>query len=281
MASLMPATVAVATFVSLTTAFAQTPLERGEYIVRGPGGCGNCHTPLDADSNPLLDQELSGRLAEDTEAFTAYAPNLTPAGPIGKWTDEQLKIALREGRRPDGTIIGPPMPINMYKGLSDDDVTAIIAFLRTLKPVENQLPASTYRIPLPANYGPPVTSVTAPPKGVTVEYGEYLAGPVMHCMECHTPPGPNGPMVDTDLGRGGFEFQGPWGFSYSSNITPHEDGIGSKSDEDVKQMITTGVRPGGVAMLPPMPYYYLAKMTPDDLNAIMLYLRSIPPLPSN
>jgi mono/diheme cytochrome c family protein len=284
MASHLPAATAaaIAVLFSLTPAVAETPLERGEYIVRGIGSCGNCHTPLDANAQPIMDQELSGRLAEDGESFTAYAANLTPAGPLGKWSDDDIKKALRDGVRPDGSIIGPPMPIEMYRGLSDDDLTAIVTFLRSLKPVQNDVPKSVYRIPLPKSYGPPVASVTAPPRGVTAEYGKYIAGPLTHCMDCHTPLGPDGKLLlDTDAGRGGREFQGPWGYSYSANITPHTDGIADVTDDQLKEMITKGVRPGGIAMLPPMPYAWLAKFTPDDLNAVVVYLRSLPPLPSN
>ena len=75
------------------------------------------------------------------------------------------------------------------------------------------MPKSVYRIPLPPAYGPPVESVAASRRAVTVEYGAYLAGPVAHCMECHTPMGPQGPMLETELGQGGFEFHGPWGVS--------------------------------------------------------------------
>ena len=68
---------------------AEPSAERGEYLVRGPAGCGNCHTPLGPEG-PLPGMELAGRLVEDNPAFTAYAPNLTPAGPIGQWSDAEL-----------------------------------------------------------------------------------------------------------------------------------------------------------------------------------------------
>ena len=89
------------------------------------------------------------------------------------------------------------MPFAMYRGLGDDDLAAIVAFLRTVPAVENDPGQSAYRMPLPPAWGPPVESVTAPERAVTVEYGGYLAGPVAHCMECHTPMGPQGPMLDT------------------------------------------------------------------------------------
>ncbi len=228
----------------------------------------------------VMEQEMAGRLVEDTPwMFTAWAPNITPGARIAEWSDAELARAIREGIRPDGSLIGPPMPFSMYRGLGDEDLAAVVAFLRTLPAVGNELPASEYHVPLPPAYGPPVASVTAPARGVTVEYGAYLAGPVTHCMECHTPMGPQGPMLDTALGQGGFAFRGPWGVSVAANLTSGEDGLAPYSDEEVKAMITEGVHPDGRALLPPMPYGFLAKMTPKDLDAVVLYLRSLPPLP--
>jgi hypothetical protein len=187
--------------------------------------------------------------------------------------------AIREGLRPDGSLIGPPMPFTMYRGLSDDDLASVVMFLRTLPATPSDLPKSTYRIPLPPAYGPPVETVAAPPQGVSVEYGAYLAGPVAHCMECHTPMGPQGPMIETNLGQGGFEFHGPWGTSVASNLTSHPDGLAAYTDDQIAAMITKGQRPDGSPMLPPMPYGHLSAFTPDDLSAVILYLRSLPPLP--
>jgi mono/diheme cytochrome c family protein len=269
---------AVLGIIYATGAVAEISVERGEYLVRGPGGCGNCHTPMNEDGF-ITNMELAGRLVVDSDEFTAYAPNITPAGIVGEWSDEELARAIREGIRPDGSLIGPPMPFPMYRGLSDNDVASIVAFLRTLPPVENEVPESVYRIDLPPAYGPPIDSVADVPEGVTVEYGAYLAGPVAHCLECHTPFGPQGPMLDSALGQGGFEFPGPWGVSVAPNITSHEDGLAGFSDEALKTMITQGVRPDGTQMLPPMPYSFFARMTDDDLEAIILYLRTIPPLP--
>jgi mono/diheme cytochrome c family protein len=263
---------------AVSAASAEVSVERGEYLVRGPAGCGNCHTPMGPEGF-LMDQELAGRVVEESPAFTAVGANLTPAGRIAGWSDAELARAIREGLRPDGTLIGPPMPFAMYRGLGDDDLMSIVAFLRTLPAVENALPASVYNIPLPPAYGPPVDSVTAPERAVTAEYGAYLAGPVAHCMECHTPMGPQGPLLETDLGRGGFEFHGPWGTSVAANITNHEDGLAGYSDDEIKAMITQGVHADGRPMMPPMPYGYLGQMTPEDLDAVVLYLRSLPGLP--
>lgn len=257
---------------------ADSPEERGEYLVRGIMGCGNCHTPL-GPNGFLMEQELAGRLVEDAEPFTAYAPNITPAGVVADWSDEELGRAIREGIRPDGSLIGPPMPFSAYRNISDEDLAAIVAFLRSMAPVENETPDSEYRIDLPPAYGPPVESVSAPAPGVTEAYGEYLAMGLAHCMECHSPMNATGPDYASRLGAGGFEFNGPWGTSVASNLTDHPDGLAEYSDDEIKAMITQGVRPDGTQMLPPMPYPYLAQMSSEDLDAIVLYLRALPGLP--
>ncbi|WP_420396488.1 c-type cytochrome [Nioella sp.] len=279
MTRLTRATIVAAVLLSSPAIADQDDLvARGAYLVTGPAGCGNCHSPM-GPTGFIEGQELGGRLVEANDMFTAIAPNITPAGPSGQWSDAELARAIREGIRPDGSIIGPPMPFTFYRGLSDTDLAAIVAYLRTVPAVDHDPGQSAYNIPLPPAYGPPVDSVADIPAGVTVEYGEYLAGPIAHCMECHTPLGPMGPMVETDLGRGGFEFHGPWGTSVASNLTSHEDGLAGYSDEDIAAMITQGTRPDGSPMFPPMPYGFLANMTDEDLAAIILYLRSLPPLP--
>lgn len=259
---------------------AETPLERGEYLVRGPMGCGNCHTQQ-GPAGPDMAKELAGGQAViDDAMMKAVSANITPAGSVGGWSDAELARAIREGIRPDGTLIGPPMPFAFYRNLSDTDVAAIVAFLRTVPPVENEVPKSVYNIPLPPAWGPPVGHVADIPRGATVEYGAYMAGPVAHCLECHTPMGPDGHFLfETALGQGGLEFPGPWGVLVAANITSSKDGLSGYTDDQIKAMITQGKHADGRPMLPPMPYPYLAKMTPGDLDALILYLRTLPPLP--
>ena len=261
-----------------TAALAAGDVERGEYLVTTVMGCGNCHTPLGPNGFEQA-AALSGRVVEDIEQFTAIAPNITPAGDVADWSDEELAHAIREGVRPDGSIIGPPMPFQVYRRISDDDLAAIVAYVRTVPAVENDPGKSDYRIPLPPAYGPPVESVTAPEQGVTEEYGDYLVA-IAHCMECHSAPTPQGPdVMGEGFARGGMEFHGPWGSVKAPNLTNGEDGIAEYSDDEIKAMITQGVRPDGSQMLPPMPYPFLAQMSADDLDAIVLYLRSIPAKP--
>lgn len=259
-------------------AVADVSVERGEYLVRGPAGCGNCHTPK-GPNGPDMSNELGGFMVEKSPAFEAWAVNITPGSRVADWSDAELARAIREGIRPDGTVIGPPMPIGLYRGLSDDDLYSIVAFLRTVPASDNTTPFSTYNIPLPPAYGPPIETVASVPAELSVDYGAYLAGPVAHCIECHTPMGDRGPKFDTHLGAGGFEFHGPWGVSVSSNLTTHADGLADYSDDELKDMITKGVRPDGSPMKPPMGYPHYAAMTDLDLDAIVLYLRQLPPLP--
>jgi mono/diheme cytochrome c family protein len=197
---------ALACGLAATTARAETPLERGRMLVEGVVACGNCHTPLDAQGQPVAGRALAGRLVEDNPAFRAVAPNITPDPEtgIGRWTDAQLAKAIREGIRPDGSLIGPPMPFAFYRGLSDTDLAAIIAYLRSVPAVTQTNEKSAYRIPLPPAYGPPVTSVTAPPESDARAYGGYLAGPLGHCLDCQTPMLENGQRDMTRPGAGGF-----------------------------------------------------------------------------
>lgn len=271
--------VASATLVAGADASAgETALERGAYLVRHVAACGNCHSPLGPDG-PVPGQELAGRFVIKLPEFEAWAPNITPAA-IGGWTDAELVRAIREGIRPDGTVIGPPMPIALYRGLSDRDIEAIVAYLRSVPPVETTVPRSTFNIPLPENYGPPVGSVGAVPEGETAEYGAYLAGPVAHCIECHTPFAEGHPDFANRLGAGGVVFDGPWGVSVSANLTPDPDGLARWTDEEVIAMIRTGRRPDGSPMAGPMGYPFYAGMSDRDARAIVAYLRSLPARPT-
>src|SRR5207237_7083576 len=140
---------------------------------------GNCHTPQ-GPNGPVPGKELSGGTKFEEAPFTAYASNITPDRDtgIGAWTDTQIIAAIREGKRPDGSLIGPPMPIELYRGMADRDVKAIVAFLRKVKPVRNAVPKSVYRITLPPSYGPPVGAVPEVPRTNKLVYGAYLAGPL-------------------------------------------------------------------------------------------------------
>lgn len=272
-----PISLAGMLFLGLGNANAETLLERGTYLMKSIAACGNCHTTQGPDG-PIPGMELAGMANFfETPEFIIHTPNITPDKEtgIGSWADKQIITAIREGRRPDGTMIGPIMPIGLYRDISDTDVKAIVAYLRSVPPVHHEVPRSIFNIPIPPSYGPPVNIVSDVPKDDKLAYGAYLAGPVGHCIECHTPTTPTGPDFANKLGAGGFVFPGPWGTSVSANITP--TGLSSRTDEEIRTMITKGIRPDGSKMLPPMPYGYYQNISNDDLDAIIAYLRSLPP----
>lgn len=264
----------------VTTAFAQSPIERGRYLVEGIAACGNCHTPK-GPQGPVPGKHLAVGF-EIAEAFgVAVTPNITSdrVTGIGAWSDAEIIRAIREGKGRGGHTLGPPMPYEFYRGIADTDVKAIVAYLRTVPPVENRVAKSRYTAPLPPSWGPPVASVADVPAGDPVKYGAYLAGPIAHCMECHTPHRPDGSLDMTKPGAGGFSFRGPWGVSYAANITSDaETGIGRWTDSEIVASIH-GARRGGGRVLPPMAVdHYVTGISANDLKAVLAYLRSLPPI---
>ena len=204
---------------------------------------------------------------------------------IGSWTEDQIVDAIRNARRPDGTFMGPPMSFGWYKRMSDTDAHAIAKYVKSVPAVRNEVPDSTYQIPGGPRenniYGPIVTSVPDMPKTDIVKYGEYLAGPVGHCMDCHTTY-VMGQIDMTQLGRGGNVYSRPFIYDWaavSANITSHpEAGLGAWTDAEIKRAITEGTSRDGRKLLPFMPYWLYKRMEPSDLDAIVAYLRSLPPL---
>jgi mono/diheme cytochrome c family protein len=264
------------------------PLEHGRYLVETVAGCGNCHTPRLPDGTPDDSKNLAGAFVIEEPVFRAYARNITPdmETGIGSWTEDQIIDAVRNARRPDGTFMGPPMSFGWYKNLSDTDVRAIAKYVKSVPAVRNEVPESTYQMgpngPRAGNiYGPIVTSVPDVPKTDIVKYGEYLAGPVGHCMDCHTTY-VMGQIDMAQIGRGGNVYARPFIYDWaavSANITSHpQAGLGSWSDDEIKRAITEGISRDGRTLLPFMPYWLYKKMEPSDLDAIVAYLRSLPPL---
>ena len=185
---------------------------------------------------------------------------------------------MRKGVRPDGTNVAPIMPTGFYEVLTEKDLDAIVAYLRTVKPVKNETPAPVYKMAfqrdiMPGGEKPMNESDLADP----VKRGFYLAT-AAHCMECHTPM-ERGKHDFTKLGAGGMEFPGPWGKSVSRNITSSkEKGLGAWTDAEIKAAITQGVHRDGSKLKPPMGYPFYARMTPQDLDAVIAWLRTVPPV---
>ena len=254
-------------------------LQRGNYLVNGVVACGNCHTPKGPNGHPIQDLELSGGVVIEEPGFRAVAPNITPDSEtgIGRWTDEQIVNAIRNGKRPDGTTIGPPMPVGFYRNMSDTDVLAIVAYLRSVKPISHQVEKSTFKIPLPDSYGPTLPHIADVSPDDKLSYGKYLAE-IGHCMGCHTPM-TKGQLDTTRLGAGGRELPAfPAGVVTSANLTPaNPGGIATWTDAQVKDAITGGVRPDGRQLVLLMPFDWYKHITPSDLDALVGFLRTLKP----
>ncbi len=248
----------------------QASSERGRHLATAIGKCVDCHGGnfggtvfLDVTSPPL---------------FRAVAPNLTrgQGGVGGQLSDADFARAIRHGVGPDGKAL-LVMPADDYNTFSDTDLGALIAYIRSLPPVDNQLPASEIRplgcILLAAGQLPPFPAETidhntrppAPPIGVTPEYGRYLAM-AGGCTGCHGPGLSGGPIPGV-----------PPDFPHAQNITP--TGIGTWSDEDFFRALREGKRPDGTTINPFMPWMDTRLMTDDELKALLTYLRTVPPRP--
>jgi mono/diheme cytochrome c family protein len=269
----------------IAVASAETPVERGSYLVNSIGACGHCHG-RDVSGKPgdMQPDTLAGGFIfdeVDPDFGHVIAPNITPDKDtgIGNWSENDITFALRNGKRPDGSTIGPPMPIVVYRLLSDEDATAIAAYLLSAKPVTNKVEKSQYKVPM-RDYGPFVTHVDAVSPSNKVAYGGYLVA-LGDCVVCHTPPGADKPF-NMDLAfAGGRPFPTFSGIpaTTSRNITPDPDqGLGKWTDDQIKDAITKAVRPDGTKLTGPMAFDFYAKITPADLDAIVAFMRTIKPV---
>ena len=269
--------IAVAIATSSLPVRAETPAERGAYLANLMT-CHNCHTPM-GPNGPVFDRALSGGpQVFDTPRFTVRGSNITPHPEtgIGAWSDADIKKLLRKGVRPNGTPIAQ-MPTGFYEIMTDADLNALVAYMRTVKPIDNKVPAPVYKAAFERDIPPGAAKpMSARDLGDKVKRGFYLAT-IAHCMECHTPVKDGRVDLKTGLGRGGQEFKGPWGVTVARNITSHRTkGLGAWSDAEIKRAITEGVSRDGARLKPPMGYGYYAKLKPADLDSIVAYLRTVP-----
>ncbi len=243
-------------------------VERGRHLVM-TRGCTDCHTA-----------DLGGKVMMNESAVAIVsAANLTPGvGGIGsRYTDADWERAIRHGVGADGRALAI-MPSKEYFGFSEEDITALIAYLKSLPPVDRELPARKLgpigRALLVAGMLPAFSAEeidhraarpAAPPEGETVEYGRYLGA---LCAGCHS-----------DNFAGG-KASGPPGSPPASNLTPHVTaGIGAWTEADFFRALREGRRPDGSEIQGEfMPWSVFANMTDAEIRAIWLYLRSLPPL---
>jgi mono/diheme cytochrome c family protein len=277
----MKGSLCIAALLAATSVQAQAPLERGKYLVEGILTCGNCHTPR--GEKGVLDtakRHAGGPQVWETDEYKVRPSNITPdkATGIGGWTAEQVKVAIRDGKRPNGAQISPQMPSAFYKIFTPSDLDAVVAYVLSIPPVSHKVDPPVYKVKKMTVDVLPGAAKPLPAKemGDPVKKGFYLAT-IGHCMECHTPVKNGHRDFKNALGTGGERFPGPWGESVSRNITSHkENGIGAWSDDEIKRAITQGVRKDGTKLRPPMGFQWYATMTDADLSAIVAYLRTVP-----
>jgi mono/diheme cytochrome c family protein len=268
-------------------AFAATPEEiaRGKYVFGATGGCG-CHTVAKGPAN-------AGGRKYDAPFGSVYSSNITPdiKTGIGGWTDEQIMTAIRFGRRPTGERIVPVHPYTSYNGMAEDDLKALVAFLRSVPPVDRPNTPRKISIPLFESVFLPAWLLTfaakeTPPPAAPVSgvaRGEYLSRAVGHCGECHTPRSAMTMALDNSrFLAGNPKKTGPEG-QLAPNITPDKaTGLGDWTEEQIATYLGTGNRPDGdVAggLMGEMIQGTLAgykDLTKADLQAVAKYLKSIP-----
>jgi hypothetical protein len=218
---------------------------------------------------------------------TVVAPNITPDKEtgIGNWTDGEIIRAIREGVSRDGSALFPMMPYANFRHMSDEDVYALVAYLRTLPPAKNVLPRSQINFPVsmfiksvpkPAGQVPPVDGSNQ------LKYGEYLTK-LGGCGGCHTPMEKGEPLPGKWL-AGGEIFRTPMGTVVSANITPDKDtGIGKWSEQDFlnkfyqyRKYVEKGSPKIGPESFTLMPWLPFCQLPEEDLKAIFAFLKTQP-----
>jgi mono/diheme cytochrome c family protein len=258
-------------------------LERGRYLVEAVAHCYFCHSDIDweaAEPLPLPGKKGAGGLfPEKNLPGRIVASNITPDPEtgIGAWTHEELDRAIREGIGRDGRRLFPIMPT--LNELPDEDLAAIIAYLRSQPAVRNELPKTELPEPLRAGLPPPMP-VARPVANADLPdplaRGKYLAW-LGQCAVCHTPLNDQGaPIMELAYG-GGFELNGPWGVVVASNITPDPTGISYYDEALFLKVMRTG-NPGARQLNRIMPVHIYRNMTDEDLLAIFTYLKTLPPV---
>jgi hypothetical protein len=233
-------------------------------------------------NGPDLEHAYAGGLEMPDTIGTWRTPNITPdkSSGIGSWTDEQIARAIREGVRPDGSKLFAIMPYMNYNRMTDGDVKALVAFLRTVKPVERvvapnrDLKLSPVDAPRPANQ----PDVSDDP----IKHGEYMAS-IMLCNHCHwTPDHHMAPAGPDKMFSGGMPMEMPMlgtGILYSRNITSDpETGIGKWTEDQIFSTIKTMVRPDGRQLQGPMLFLQggWSQLEERDVRAVATFIKHLP-----
>jgi mono/diheme cytochrome c family protein len=266
-------------------------VENGRYMFYA-GGCASCHAAPasskcnDADyKDPLV---LTGGRCLKSAFGTFYVPNITQDKEtgIGGWSDEDFIRAMTEGVSPEGRQYYPAFPYTSYRNMKRDDLLDLKAFLETLPAVSSKTPEN--ELPFPYNIraglvfwswlnlkGGAFTPDHS--KSAEVNRGAYLVEGPGHCGQCHTPRNWLGGMIEDKKLSGA---PNPEGKGFIPNITPDSTGLKSWSEKDIAYALETGFTPDGDSLGGSMTKVQenMAKLTPEDRQAIAAYLRSIAPI---
>lgn len=293
---LCPLAILGALLAATSEAGAQTPtagVERGRYLVESILGCGNCHTPKSSTGEPIASRNLSGGLSFSPPPFVGVASNITPDREtgVGSWSDDDIKRAIVEGKRPKhgrlaNTELAVVMATSFFKALTLSDLDAVVVYLRSVPAIRSDVTTPVYRLPQKHQPFPGAEQGFSDAKMSDPVYrGRYLVT-IAHCMECHSPQ-EKGVFDYSRLGAGGRTFSAQlaqgfpadWLSSKAANITSHPTaGLGRWTDDQIKRAISQGISRDGRKLQPPMGFAYYAKLSPSDLDAIVAYLRTLPPL---
>jgi mono/diheme cytochrome c family protein len=268
-------------------------LARGEYLATKVVGCVECHSTRDftkfAGPRVPASEGQGGELFGSLLGFPGeyYAPNITPYG-IGTWTDGEVYRAVTSGVSKDGHALFPIMPYPHFGTMAKEDVYSVIAYIRTLKPIENTPPKSSSEFPMNfiINTIPKSPSFTPiPPKEELIKYGEYMMNAAL-CKDCHTVQIKGEYQMDKYM-AGGFKMPMiSGGTVFSANLTPDKKtGIGNWTEQQFlarfkmyadSSYVPTTVNPGEFNTM--MPWAYFSRMEEGDLKAIFAYLQTIKPV---
>jgi len=262
-------------------ACAQGDAKRGAYLVKA-AGCVGCHTETKKDATPY-----AGGRALKTPFGTFYGPNITPhpGSGLGRWSDADFSRAMRLGLRPDGAHYFPAFPYPSFTRISDADLADLWAFLRTLPPSARPNQAHELRFPFGWRflvlgwkwlYFSPGAFMADAKRSAALNRGAYLVEALGHCGECHTARNfLGGPKRDRPLAGAA---KGPDG-DRVPNLTPAR--LKKWNDAELKGFLQTGLTPDGDVAAETMGEVIrntTGELTPDDLAAMIGYLRALPPV---
>ena len=275
-------------YPNVTASTDSAVIERGRYIVRDVAPCAACHgDPAQREAYKTgADVPLSGGFVFAIPPGEFYTRNLTPDAEtgLGSVPDSAIARALRYGVGHDGRAL---LPFMEMQGLSDDDLQAVVSYLRTQPPVRNPVPSHHFNTlgkvvkatALSKPVGPSATPPARSPRGLSVETGRYLVESVALCWACHTERSQmTGAMTGPRFGgtTGFTETDDPTHSWSPPNITSDpETGRLGKMTED---QFVARFRQGRVIPGSPMPWQAFSRITEDDLRAIYRYLKSVPPV---